>query len=230
MYGGGRPDSMAACCMCCCPPPEMALIHPVGRAGKIRKWVKGIVIGEVVNCILRMIIFDLMSGFMQAISVWIDYMCYATMNWCQTIIFIFSGGIDLTMLLMSWCKKDSYKNMINSHWLSQIGFWLMISFYIVKLVVGFSAFFVWKAEFKKLHGHTDCCRPVAPAAMSGGGGGGIYQNLHSSEDEESHRAAGGRGHLPFAGSGVQIGGAPVQAAGWNQNPDLYAQPQDRYEP
>ena len=219
---------MAMCCNMCCPHPKMAVIRPIGQAGKIRKWVKGIVIGEVVNCILRMMIFDLMSGFMQAISVWIDFMCYSTMHWCQTIIFILSAGIDFGMLLFSWCKSDSYKAVINSHWLSRIAFWLMIAFYIVKLVTGITAFVVWKKEFKKLHHHTDCCRPVQPPAMADGlgGPGASYQNLHSSSDEESHRQGGGRAPLPFAGQGVQIGGDPVQG-GWNQNPNLYAQPQDR---
>ena len=45
-----------------------------------------------------MMVFDIMSGFMHAISVWIDFMAYSTMHWCQCIILIFSAGLDLGML------------------------------------------------------------------------------------------------------------------------------------
>ena len=44
--------------------------------------IKGIMIGEVVVCILHMMIFDIVSGLTHSISVWIDFMAYATMNWC----------------------------------------------------------------------------------------------------------------------------------------------------
>ena len=90
---------MDMCCQMCCPPPSMSVIAPVGLAGKCRKQIKWVVIGEVIVAILSMMIFDITAGFMHAISVWIDFMAYSTMHFCQTMILIFSGGLDLGMLL-----------------------------------------------------------------------------------------------------------------------------------
>ena len=116
-----------------------------------------------------MMVFDIMSGFMHAISVWIDFMAYSTMHWCQCIILIFSAGLDLGMLLLSWFRSDSYKAVINSHWLTTGSFWFFIIFYIVKLCVSCMAFFVWKRDFQALHNHTNCCAPVQPPYYRDGG-------------------------------------------------------------
>ena len=94
--------------MMCCPPPQLCHIRPVGLSGKLRNYVKGIMFGEIFVCILHMMIFDPMSGFMHSISVWIDFMCYSTMNWCQCIIFNISAMIDLMTLVMGWSRSDSY--------------------------------------------------------------------------------------------------------------------------
>ena len=63
---------------------------------------------------------------------------------------------------MSWFRSDSYKAVINSHWLTTGSFWFFIIFYCVKLIVACMAFFVWRRDFKQLHQHTDFCRPVVP--------------------------------------------------------------------
>ena len=152
--------SMECCCLMCCPPPKLSVIRPTGLSGKIRDQVKAIMFGEIFVCILHMMIFDIGSGFMHAISVWIDFICYSSMNWCQTIIFNLSAIMDLLTLVLGWSRSDSYKAVINSHWLSRFGFWFMIAFFSVKLIVGTVAFFVWRVDFKRTHGHADCCRPV----------------------------------------------------------------------
>ena len=63
-------------------------------------------------------IFDVQRGFMQSIDVWIDFMAYSTMHFCQTIIFMITGIIDAGMLLLTYSRSDATKAVINSHWLS----------------------------------------------------------------------------------------------------------------
>ena len=118
-------------------------------------------------CILHMMIFDIMSGFTHSISVWIDFMAYSTMGFCQCLILIFSAGLDLGMLLMYYISSDSYKATINSHWFSQICFWVIVAFFSAKLLISCFTYAVWKAEFRREHNHTDCCRPVARPAADG---------------------------------------------------------------
>ena len=219
---------MEMCCMCCCPQPHMSVIRPRGTAGKLRNWVRNITIGEVFICILHMMIFDIMSGLTHAISVWIDFMAYSTMQWVQAMVMIIIAGIDLGMMLFSWSKSDTYKAVINSHWLSQSGYWVIISFFIIKIVVGCMAFAVWRTEFRKEHGHADCCRPVVPPFIKDGGSGNQSAMLNTDRSDEEtgmRRTGGGAGPLPFQGTGVSIGGGGGGSGyGFNQNPDLYAQP------
>ena len=172
------------CCNMCCPQPKMCVIRPIGLAGKIRNYVKWVMIGEVVVCILHMMIFDIMSGFTHAVSVWIDFMAFSTMGFCQALVLVISASIDLGMLVFSWCRSDSYKAVINSHWFSQTSFWLIIAFFVVKLLVGCVAFAVWKKAFRAEHGHNDCCRPVVPPIMRDGmgGAGASSEPMHSAED------------------------------------------------
>ena len=140
---------MDTCCQMCCPHPGMSVIRPQGMAGRCRTYVKYIMITEVVVCILHMMIFDIMSGFTHSISIWIDFMAFSTMGFCQAMILIFAGGLDLGMMLFSWFRSDTYQTVINSHWFSRTGFWFIIVFYIVKLVVACITYAVWKNEFKK---------------------------------------------------------------------------------
>ena len=88
---------MNMCCTMCCPEPKMAHILDQGLSGKIRKYMKGIIVGEVIVCILHMMIFDILGGFTHSITVWIDFMAYSTMNWCQCIVLIIITCMDLGM-------------------------------------------------------------------------------------------------------------------------------------
>lgn len=169
---GPRECSMDCCCNMCCPQPKMAVIRPLGLAGKLREGVKWVMILEVVVCILQMMVFSIWSGLSHSISVWIDFMAYSTMHWCQTIILILVAAMDLGMLVMNWTRSDIYQQVINSHWLSQSSFWFFIAFYVVKLVLSMACFVFWRVDYRKTHGHTDCCTPVVPPYISDTMGGG----------------------------------------------------------
>ena len=153
--------------------------------------------GELVVCILTMMIFDVMSGFMHTISVWIDFIAYATMNWCQCIVLIIISCIDLGMLVYSYCKNDTYKYMIKSHWLSTIGFWFMIVFYVVKLIVSCWTYSVWRRDFRRIQGHLNCCGPFYPANMISGQGGANAPMIDSDPERGMRNA--GNNPLPFQG-------------------------------
>ena len=184
----------------------MAVIRPTtpqgtkNTAGKIREGVKWVMIFEVVVCILHMMVFDIMSGFTHAISVWIDFMAYSTMHWCQTIILVISGALDLGMLVMAWTRSDAYKAVIYSHWLSKISFWFFIVFYVVKLCVSILAFIVWRNDYRRTHGHTNCCTPVVPPYVSDTQGGSGAPLVNHADEETGMRQV-----SSFQGSGTQIG-------------------------
>ena len=128
--------------------------------------MKYVMITEVVVCILKMMVFDIMSGLSHAITVWIDFMAYSTMQWLQTVIVLLITIMDLVMLVMAWSRSEAYQAVINSHWLSQISFWFFIVFYSAKIIIAMVAFVVWRNEYRYEHGHTQiCCNTDAPVLI-----------------------------------------------------------------
>ena len=141
-------------------------------------------------------IFDILGGFTHSIAVWIDFMAYSTMNWCQCIVLIIVTCMDLGMQLFSWCRSDAYKAVIKSHWFSSLGFWLIIAFYVFKLILSMTAYVVWKRDFVREHNHSNCCGSVVPPYLKyGHTGNNEIDNpgrpLRSDHSDEE------RGRLPF---------------------------------
>ena len=85
-----------------------------------------------------MIIFDPMHGLFNAIAIWIDYMGYATMHFCQTMIICFSGGIDLFMLILNLSTKGFKEKHLDTD-AKKIMFYTIMGFEIIKIVVGYFA-------------------------------------------------------------------------------------------
>ena len=81
----------------CCPHPSASIIQPTGQAGFYRKFLLWVVYGEIVNSVFKAVLFGILSGVFNLVSIWIDYMGYATMHYCQVMIIIFSGLMDIIM-------------------------------------------------------------------------------------------------------------------------------------
>lgn len=89
----------------CCPSPSASVIQPIGKARMWRKALLFAIYAEVASCIIRMVLFGTLDGLLNLIGVWILYLAYATMHFCQTMVVIFSGILDIVMLAMSWQKR-----------------------------------------------------------------------------------------------------------------------------
>ena len=87
--------------MCCPHPDDAVIVEPMpDDARKWRKALLCVVWGEVAAVVMKCLVFDPMHGLFSALAIWIDYMGYATMHFCQTMFIMFLGGLDLFMLLL----------------------------------------------------------------------------------------------------------------------------------
>lgn len=107
----------------------------------------GIIWGEVAHVICRMILFGMYYGMFQLINVWIDYMAYATMHFCQVLIVGISGGMDLMMLLM-YRNKSYMRAEIDESTFNQVIYWYCVAFACFKLIVSIFTYMNWKQEFR----------------------------------------------------------------------------------
>ena len=197
---------MEHCCAMCCPHPGDAVINPIPEgAGRWRKALLCVVWGEVVAVVCKMILFDPMHGLFAALAIWIDYLGYATMHFCQTMFVCFMGGMDLSMLILQFSSK-TYRDKYMTDDTKKYMLYGIFAFEICKVIIGWGAYASFRSAFYAQFGHSD------PCGNPNQGGDGYAPPMRTrslfTPDEES--SAGG------AGGSIGRGG------GFNQNRNLYA--------
>ena len=70
------------CCMMCCPSPEHSVIAECEETAKYRRVLYGLMFGDGLVLIGKIFLFTPFNAAMQGISIWIDYLGYATMHFC----------------------------------------------------------------------------------------------------------------------------------------------------
>ena len=86
----------------CFPNPEHPTITPNPESLKHRKNLRYLIYGQIFVCFAKLLMFGILQGIMQLFNVWIIYMSWATMSYCNLIFFMFSCGIDLLILGTSY--------------------------------------------------------------------------------------------------------------------------------
>ena len=85
----------------CCPNADSSVISPTKNVARERLALKALMYGEIGVAIGRGFVFGFMTGALHLLSMWIDYMGYATMHYCQIMVIAFCGGVESIMLFMS---------------------------------------------------------------------------------------------------------------------------------
>ena len=155
------------CCAMCCPSPEHSVIAETHQTTLYRKGLYGIMIGDISVAAGKVFLFSPMNAAMQGITVWIDYLGYATMHFCQILVILIFSGFD-ALVLMSDYKALKFK-MSASPFL-QILYWSMLGFTMCKALFALFCYTSFKRAFRETHGHMNPCLPVNPPAHGGGGG------------------------------------------------------------
>ena len=126
-------DPVEECCAACCPAPEPSAIQPVGDAGKARTLVQVVMVGEAINVIMRMMVFDPMFGIFTLIHLWMDYIVYARMDFCFTFMIIFMSGWDLVQIFMHTQHKDFKEKHLNSSQ-DKVMFYIILAYSVFRVI------------------------------------------------------------------------------------------------
>ena len=82
--------------------PSNDPVIPLNRRNlRFRLALKAMMIGEIGASVGRGYVFGFMVGLIQLLSVWIDYMGYSTMHYCQVNMICYCGAVEALMLLMN---------------------------------------------------------------------------------------------------------------------------------
>ena len=85
----------------CCPSPSHPVIVPNRNTERQRQSLYALMYGEVGAALCRAYTLGMLTGLLHLISLWIDYLGYATMHYCQVMVIAFCGGIEVLMLWMN---------------------------------------------------------------------------------------------------------------------------------
>ena len=81
------------------------------------------------------------TGLLHLITMWIDYLGYATMHYCQVMVITFCGGIEVLMLYMNANDNGALEARIFDSNLTIATYYVMLLFSATKFVAGF---FIYK--------------------------------------------------------------------------------------
>ncbi len=121
----------------CCPSPSNSVIAPVGTAGKWRRVLYWITLGDMLNCVLKALVLGILQGVFNLVNVWIDYISYATMHFCQAMILSFSAIFDIVILAINY-------NHVPNHAFIRIAYWTIVAFSAFKFFSGIGAYLAFK--------------------------------------------------------------------------------------
>ena len=116
----------------CCPSPDEPVIEPTAHTAKLRSALRAIMYGEAGAAIGRAYIFGFTTGVAHLISLWIDYMGYATMHHCQVWIMAFCGGLEAMMCMMNAHDGGPLEAAINRSRTTIVVFYVAIAFAVTK--------------------------------------------------------------------------------------------------
>lgn len=108
--------------------------------------------GDVGMAICKAYTLSFYTGVLHLISLWIDYMGYATMHYCQVLFICFCGLFELIMLCMNARNGGILQQRIFDSKLTVATFYVMMLFSMTKCVVGFFVYKSFKKEFNDVYG------------------------------------------------------------------------------
>ena len=133
--------------MCCPHPTKNRMIEPVGTAAKMRSILLLLMLGEIAAIVIKIRLFGF-SSLLGLIAVWIIYVAYATMHFCQTLFISFLGVLDMVIILSNRPDESTAQ-------LDCTLYYCLIGYSIFKILVGFCAYCSFKNAYLKEHGNTD---------------------------------------------------------------------------
>lgn len=103
--------------------------------------------GEIGAALCRAYTFGFLTGLLHLISMWIDYLGYATMHYCQVIVIGCCGAMEVLMLWMNINDGGPIEEMIYESSLTIATFYVMLIFSAIKAITGFYVYSSFKREY-----------------------------------------------------------------------------------
>ena len=108
--------------------------------------------GEIGAALCRAYTLGFLTGVLHLISMWIDYLGYATMHYCQVMVIGFCGSVEVMMLWMNANDGGPLEQAIHESKLTIATYYMCLVFSIVKCITGFYTYRSFKNEYHNMYG------------------------------------------------------------------------------
>ena len=103
--------------------------------------------GEVGAAICRAYTLGFLTGLLHLITMWIDYLGYATMHYCQVMVIAFCGGVEVLMLWMNANDGGYLEEAINESSLTIATYYAMMVFSATKFTTAVYVYRAFRDEY-----------------------------------------------------------------------------------
>ena len=104
--------------------------------------------GEVGSALCRAYTFGFLTGFFHLVSLYIDYLGYATMHYCHVMCIGFCGCIEAMMLIWNAHDGGPIEEAIYETSLTTATFYTMLSFSAIKGITGIYVYKSFMREYQ----------------------------------------------------------------------------------
>ena len=108
--------------------------------------------GEIGQALCRAYTLGFLTGVLHLITMWIDYLGYATMHYCQVMVISFCGGIEFLMMWMNANDGGPLEEAIHETNLTVSTYYVMMIFSVIKCVSAFVIQRKFKEEYFLAYG------------------------------------------------------------------------------
>ena len=128
-----------------CPDPENSQIPVDQETRGPRKWLKNLYHGQYAYIVIKAMVLGPLAFIFQLIFLWILYITYATMNFCQCMLL---GIFFFIEVLQTMSIVGSPK----IHGVLALLAWSMLIYNLVGLGITWRAYWAFSTKFNQMHG------------------------------------------------------------------------------
>ena len=121
----------------CCPDPSLSVIPEDEDTKPVRKSLHLWYYSQYGYIIALMVTQSIVKGIFGLFNVWIAYLCYSTMSFCQCFLYMFILGIETVFCVMLALSYPAPFNII---------LWFMVVYNVVGLCLMYRAYGVFQKK------------------------------------------------------------------------------------
>ena len=115
----------------CCPDPSLSVIPEDDEVRPIRKYLHGWYYSQYGYVVALFFTQGIMKGLFGFMNVWIAYLCFSTLSFCQCFFYLFILIIELVFCSLMAVAREAPFNIV---------LWIMVAYNLIGIILMYKAY------------------------------------------------------------------------------------------